>query len=67
MDDNKLFAKNEKDLENLVEAVRIYRQDIGMETGIEKWDEANDKWGKEWNYQIKKKSEHLLKRKLTNT
>ncbi len=36
MDDIKLFAKNEKELENLIQAVRIYSQDIGMEFGIEK-------------------------------
>ena len=32
----KLFAKNEKELKNLIHAVRIYSQDIGMEFGIEK-------------------------------
>ena len=36
MDDIKLFAKNEKELEALIHAVRIYSQDIGMESGIEK-------------------------------
>ena len=36
MDDIKLFAKNETELETLVQAVRIYSQDIGMEFGIEK-------------------------------
>ena len=35
MDDFKLFAKNEKELETLIHAVRIYSQDIGMEFGIE--------------------------------
>ena len=35
MDDIKLFAKNEKELEILVHAVRIYSQDIVMEFGIE--------------------------------
>ena len=30
------FAKNEKELETLKHAVRIYSQDIGMEFGIEK-------------------------------
>ena len=29
MDDIKLLAKNEKELENLIQAVRIYSQDIG--------------------------------------
>ena len=31
MDNIKLFAKNEKNLETLIHAVRIYSQDIGME------------------------------------
>ena len=34
MDDIKLFAKNEKERETLIHAVRIYSQDIGMEFGI---------------------------------
>ena len=36
LDDIKLFAKNEKELETLIHAVRIYCQGIGMEFGIEK-------------------------------
>ena len=36
MDDIKLFAKNEKELETLILIIRIYSQDIGMEFGIEK-------------------------------
>ena len=36
MDGIKLFAKNEKELETLTYAVRIYSQDLGMEFGIEK-------------------------------
>ena len=36
IDDIKLFAKNEKELETLIDAVRIYSQDIGIEFGIEK-------------------------------
>ena len=36
MDDIKLFEKNEKELETLIHAARIYSQDIGMESGIEK-------------------------------
>ena len=35
-DDIKLFAKNEKELETLIHAVRIYSRNIGMEFGIEK-------------------------------
>ena len=34
MDDIKLFAKNEKELETLIHAVRIYSRDLGMEFGI---------------------------------
>ena len=37
MDGIKLFVKNEKELETLTHAVRIYSQDIGMEFGIEKY------------------------------
>ena len=36
MDDIKLFAKNEKELETLIHTIRIYSQDIGMGFGIEK-------------------------------
>ena len=36
MDDIKFFARNLKKLENLTQAVRIYRQDIRMGFGIEK-------------------------------
>ena len=36
MDDIKLLAKNEKELETLIHTIRIYGQDIGMEFGIEK-------------------------------
>ena len=37
MDDIKLFAKNEKELETLIHAVRIYSLDIGIGFGIEKY------------------------------
>ena len=36
MDDIKLFARKEKELETLIHTVRIYSQDIGMEFGMEK-------------------------------
>ena len=36
MDYIKLFAKNEKQLETVRHEGRIYRQDTGMEFGIEK-------------------------------
>ena len=35
MDDIKLFAKNEKVLKTLINGVRIYSQDVGLEFGIE--------------------------------
>ena len=37
MDNIKLFAKNEKELETLIHTVRIYIRDIGMEFGLEKF------------------------------
>ena len=36
MDDIELFARNEKEMETLIYTVRIYSQDIRMESGIEK-------------------------------
>ena len=36
MDDLKLYAKNEKELDTLVQTVRIFSEDIGMEFGIQK-------------------------------
>ena len=36
VDGIKLFVKNEKELETLIHAVRIYSQEIGMEFGKEK-------------------------------
>ena len=58
MDDIRLFAKNEKELETHIHAVRIYSQDIGAEFGIKNvpwssWKVANDIWLTKWNYQIK--------------
>ncbi len=46
MDDIKLFAKNEKEEETLIHAVRIYSQDVGMEFGIEKCEMLVMKSGK---------------------
>ncbi len=34
MDDIKLFAKNEKELETLIHVVRIYSQEIGMKLAL---------------------------------
>ena len=36
MNEIKQFTKNEKELETLIQAVRIYSEDIGMELGIGK-------------------------------
>ena len=36
MDDIKLYAKNEKEVETLIQSKRIYSSDIRMEFGIEK-------------------------------
>ena len=48
MDDIKLFAKNEKELQTLIHTVRIYSQDIGMEFGIEKCGMLVMKSGKQY-------------------
>ena len=41
MDDTKLLAKNEKELETLIQTMRIYSQDIGIEFGIEENEKAS--------------------------
>ena len=46
MDDIKLFAKNEKELETLIQAVRIYRENIGIEFLKEKYAMLIMKTGK---------------------
>ena len=48
MDDIKLFAKNEKELEALIQAVRIFSQSLGMEFGIEKCAMLIMKSGKQY-------------------
>ena len=48
MDDIKLFAKNEKELETQIQTVRIYSQDVGMEFGIEKCAMLGMKSGKRY-------------------
>ena len=35
MDDLKLYAGNEKSLESLIQTVRVFNNDIGMEFGVE--------------------------------
>ena len=37
MDDTKVSAKNEKEQETLIQTIRIYNQDKGMEFSIKKW------------------------------
>ena len=60
MDDDKLQAKNEKQQELLIQMIRIYNQDIGMESGIVKCTmllTKSKKKQKQWteqNCQIKK-------------
>ena len=36
MDDLKLYAKNEKELDSLVQTVRVFSNDIGMQFGLDK-------------------------------
>ena len=51
IDDIKIFAKNEKELETLIQTIRIYSQDTGMEFGCKKnvlcgsWKKGEEK---EW-------------------
>ena len=69
MDDIKLFAKTEKELETLIPTVRIYSQDIGMEFGtilIMERGKRQITEGKELPNQ-EKKSERSKKRKFTIT
>ena len=72
MDDIKLFAKKEKELETLIHAEKIYSQGIGMEFGIEKCAIFVMKSGKQhlmdgMELPNQTKLERLEKRKLTNT
>ena len=46
MDDLKLFAKNEKEIDSLVQTVRIFSDDIGMKFGLEKCAAMTMKRGK---------------------
>ena len=47
MDDMKLFAKIEKELQTLIQTIRTYSQIIGMEFGIDKCAMLIMKVGKE--------------------
>ena len=72
MDDIRPLAKNEKELETLTHAVRIYSQDTGMEFGIEKCAMLVMKSGKQyltdWREQPNQnKLERSEKRERTNT
>ena len=70
MDGIKLFAKNEKELETLIQAVRIYNQDIGMGFGIQKSTMLMMKSRKRHmtdGMKLPNKQTHTEKRKCTNT
>ena len=49
MDDIKIFAKNQRELETLIQTIRKYTQDIGMKFGIEKCAMLVMKKGKKRN------------------
>ena len=64
-----IYDKNEKELETLIHAVRIYSHDIGMECGIEKCAMLVMKSSKrhliaEWNYQAKRRKNSRRKGNL---
>ena len=72
MNDIKLFAKNEKGLEILIQAIRIYSQGIGIEFGVENWAVRimrNRKQDIMEDIELpnQQKLECLEKKKLTNT
>ena len=68
MDNIKLFAKNEKELDNQIHAVRKYSQDIGMEFAINKRAMLVMKSGKRHITDgIETRLERSEKRKPTNT
>ena len=46
MDDLKLYASNEKSLEPLIQTVRVFSNDTGMEFGVEKCAVLTMKKGK---------------------
>ena len=54
MEDTKLFAKNEKELEILIQTIGMYSQDIGMKFGTEKCNilimRSGKRYRKELNY-----------------
>ena len=48
MDDLKLFAKNEKEIDSLVQTVRIFSDGIGITFGLEKCAAMTMKRGKRY-------------------
>ena len=48
----KIFAKNEKEVETLIQTVKIYNQDIGIQFGIEKYTMLVKKKGGKEKQQI---------------
>ena len=68
MDDIKLSAKNEKEWETLIPAVRIYSQDIEMEFGIEKCamlELKSGKWHRKANWKnMEHESDNYTNREL---
>ena len=67
MNDAKIFAKNEKEIETLIQTIRIFSQDIGMEFGIEKYksrkrETTEIKFGEKENFKNLRMLEVTLKR-----
>ena len=64
METNKLFAKNEKEQETLIQAIRIYCLDLGMEFGTGKCVRLIMKSGKrettEWMEMLNQESIRLF-------
>ena len=46
MDDLKLFAKDDSELERLLKIMKEFSDDIGMEFGLSKCTKATFEWGK---------------------
>ena len=44
MDDLKVYSRNEKELDSLVQAIHIFNEDTGMEFFIEKCDVSGREW-----------------------
>ena len=61
MGDNKLFAKNDKEMESLMQTIRIYREDMGMEFGIENCNSHLKNWKKNTNNQSKRTAKSRIR------